>query len=244
MKKESFVRDYDRKNDEKRPVEIITNYLETNPYSVMIKIGKTKVICAASTGNRFPPHLKDTDRGWITAEYSMIPPAPVERSSRERYGVKGRTKEIERLIGRSLRAICDLRAISSESIIVDCDVIQADGGTRTASITGGFVALYLLIKNLQGRKRISRSPITDFLAAVSVGIVHGEALLDLNSCEDMAAQVDMNFVMTDSGRMAEIQATGEEATFNTSQLQEMISLGEKGARELIREQKKVLGLLR
>jgi len=243
MNKESFARDYDRERDQKRPVEIIINYLDTNPYSVLITVGKTKVLCAATTGNRIPFYMRDTGKGWVTAEYSMLPSAPSNRVNRERHNVKGRTKEIERLIGRTLRSVCDLRAIPMESIIVDCDVIQADGGTRTASITGGFVALYLLIKDLQKSRKISRSPITEFLAAISVGVVHGEVLLDLNSYEDMVAQVDANLIMTDSGKMSEVQATGEEATFNMKQLEQMLVLGEKGIQELIKEQKRALGVM-
>jgi ribonuclease PH len=243
MKEQSFARDYDRSSNEKRPVEIVINYLDSNPYSVLIAMGKTKVICAATAGNRLPPHMRDTGKGWVTAEYAMLPSAGKDRARRERAGAKGRTKEIERLIARSLRSVCELKAIPNESIIVDCDVIQADGGTRTASITGGFIALYLLFKDLQKNGRIYRSPITDFLAAISVGVVHGEVLLDLNCQEDMAAQVDMNLIMTDSGRLCEIQATGEEATFSKDQLDEMIKLGEKGIQELIKEQKKVLKLI-
>lgn len=242
MTKESFKRDFDRTKDIKRPVEFKINYLQTNPFSVQISMGNTKVICAATGGNKMPPHLRNLGQGWVTAEYSMLPSASKSRIIRERRGAKGRTKEIERLIARSLRSVCDLKLIPYESVIVDCDVIQADGGTRTASITGGFIALYLLFKDMQNRRKISKSPIQDFLAAISIGIVHGEALLDLNSYEDMVAQVDMNMVMTDSGRLSEIQATGEESTFNKEQLNEMITLGEKGIRELIKEQKKALGI--
>ena len=243
MNNQEFIRDSGRKNNEKRKVNIEINYLQTNPFSVMITIGKTKVLCAATTGDRLPFHVKDTGKGWISAQYSMLPSSSQERIKRERDNVGGRTKEIERLIGRTLRSVCELKAIPNESIIVDCDVIQADGGTRAASITGGFVALYLLIKDLQKNNKILRSPITDFIAAISVGIVHGRPLLDLNSYEDMAAQVDMNLVMTDSGRLVEVQATGEEATFNKEQLNEMLSLGEKGIKELITEQKKALSII-
>lgn len=243
MNEQNFTRDYDRKNDQKRPVEIIINYLDTNPYSVLISTGKTKVLCTATAGNRMPFHMKDTGKGWITAEYSMLPSASRDRIIRDRYKIKGRTREIERLIGRVLRSVCELKAIPNESIIVDCDVIQGDGGTRTASITGGFIALYLLVKDLQEQRKISKSPITDFLAAVSTGVVHGEVLLDLNGYEDMVAQVDMNLVMTESGRMAEVQATGEEATFNKTQLEEMIKFGEKGIQEMIKEQKKALKII-
>lgn len=236
-------RDYDRKSAQKRPVEIVTGYLKTNPYSVLISMGKTIVLCTATAGNKLPFHMRDTGKGWITAEYSMLPCAPKERIRRERTGAKGRTREIERLIGRSLRSVCELKAIPEESIIVDCDVIQADGGTRTASITGGFIALYMLFDDMKKRKRMKIPPITGFLAAISVGVVHGEVMLDLNSYEDMVAQVDMNLVMTESGRLSEVQATGEEATFNNDQLREMMQYGEKGIRELITEQKKALGKL-
>jgi len=237
---EKYIRDNGRANDEKRKVEIIPCYLETNPFSVMISFGKTKVLCAATTGNWMPPHVRDTGSGWIGAQYSMLPSSSPQRINRERNSVKGRTKEIERLIGRSLRSVCELQEIPEESIIVDCDVIQADGGTRTASITGGFIALYLLLQDLYKRNKIRKIPVTGFIAAISAGIVHGWPLLDLNSAEDSAAQVDMNIVMTESGRFCEVQATGEEATFRKDQLDELISLGEKGIRELIEQQKKIL----
>jgi ribonuclease PH len=240
---QQFARNNNRKNDQKREVTITTNYLMTNPYSVLIELGSTKVICAASAGNKLPPHVFDTGKGWISAEYSMLPSSSPQRIRRERMRVQGRTKEIERLIGRSLRSVCELSLISNESIIVDCDVIQADGGTRTASITGGFVALYLLLKDMQKRGKTAKFPITDFLAAISVGIVHGQPVLDLNSYEDTVAQVDMNLVITDSGRIAEIQATGEEATFTKDQLRQMMDLGGKGIKELILEQKKALKVI-
>lgn len=243
MNKQDFPRDGNRERDEKRDIQIELNYLDTNPYSVLISVGKTKVLCAATTGNRVPYHVRDLDKGWVAAQYSMLPNSCSRRIKRERFNVNGRTKEIERLIGRSLRAVCELKAIPLESIIVDCDVIQADGGTRTASITGGFMALYLLLKDLQQTGRIRKSPIVDFLAAISVGIVHGQPNLDLNGSEDMVAQVDMNLVMTESGRIAEIQATGEEATFKKEQFDELIELGRKGIQELIKEQKKALGLI-
>ena len=236
-------RENNRGYDTKRDVEIIPGYLETNPYSVLYSSGKTKVICAATTGNWMPPHVKDLEKGWIGAEYSMLPSSSTVRIRRERAGAKGRTREIERLIARSLRSVCELGMIPNESIIVDCDVIQADGGTRTASITGAFVALYLLLDDLRKRKRISGMPINDLLAAVSVGVVHGKPMLDLDGSEDQVAQVDMNLIMTESGRIAEIQATGEEATFSKDHLEQMIELGSKGIRELILEQKKALSLI-
>ena len=174
-------RDYDRDADKKRPVEITTGYLENNPYSVLIKVGKTKVLCTATGGQRMPPHLRDSESGWITAEYSMLPSSSKDRVMRERVRVKGRTREIERLIARSLRSVCELKAMPNQSVIVDCDVIEADGGTRTASITGGFVALYMLVKDLLKQKRIYRLPITYNLAAISVWIVRGAPIHYLNS---------------------------------------------------------------
>ncbi|MFC2048722.1 ribonuclease PH [Elusimicrobiota bacterium] len=243
MNENGFPRSENRRPSEKRKIEIHTKYLDCNPNSVLITIGKTKVLCAATTGNWMPPHVRMTGRGWIGAQYSMLPNSSVNRIQRERTNVKGRTKEIERLIGRSLRSVCELKNIPEESIIVDCDVIQADGGTRTASVTGGFIALYLLIKQLTEKKKIYKSPITDFMAAISVGVVHGSILLDLDSAEDQAAQVDMNLVMTDSGRISEAQATGEEATFTKEQYDEMYISGTAGIRELIVEQKKALNII-
>jgi ribonuclease PH len=243
MTEQGFKRENNRQLDKKREINIETGYLTTNPYSVMISVGNTKVLCAATTDNWTPPHIRNTDRGWISAQYSMLPNSSEDRIRRERVNVKGRTKEIERLIGRALRSVCDLRAIPYESIIVDCDVIQADGGTRTASVTGGFVALYMLVKDLQRNNRISRSPVNDFLAAISVGVVHGKAMLDLNSSEDKIAQVDMNLVMTDSGRLSEIQATGEEATFKIEDFNRLMELAKEGIIELIKEQKRTLNII-
>ncbi len=243
MTNQGFKRENNRELDRKRVINIDTEYLTTNPHSVMISAGNTKVLCAATTDNWTPPHIRNTGRGWISGQYSMLPNSSEDRIRRERVKVKGRTKEIERLIGRSLRSVCDLRAIPYESIIVDCDVIQADGGTRTASVTGGFMALYMLVKNLQRQNKISRSPVHDFLAAISVGVVHGKPMLDLDSSEDKVAQVDMNLVMTDSGRVSEIQATGEEATFKMDDFNRMIELGKKGIKELIKEQKAALSII-
>ncbi|MFW6134346.1 MAG: ribonuclease PH [Elusimicrobiota bacterium] len=242
MNNSGFKRDNNRKNDQKRETKITVNYLKTNPHSVMMSMGNTKVLCAATAGNRIPSHILNTGKGWVSAQYSMLPSSSYERIRRERYKVRGRTKEIERLIGRSLRSVCELSALPNESIIVDCDVIQADGGTRCASITGGFISLYLLFKQMQRKNEITKNPITNFLAAVSAGVVHGRPLLDLNSNEDMSAQVDLNLVMTESGRFSEIQATGEEATFTEDQFKELMELGKKGIKELITEQKKALGM--
>lgn len=243
MNRQSFSRDNDRDNIEKREINLQINYLDTNPHSVMIECGKTKVLCAATTDNWTPPHVRNEQKGWISAQYSMLPNSSKDRVRRERRGAKGRTKEIERLIGRSFRAVTNLNVIPYESIIVDCDVIQADGGTRTASITGGFVALYLLLKDLQNNNKISRNPVNNFIAAISTGMVHGEVLLDLNSVEDMSAQVDMNLVMSDDGRMVEVQATGEEATFSPESMDEMLNAGSRGIKELIEKQKKALDLI-
>ncbi len=243
MTKEGFSRDNNRDNIQKRDVNIEINYLETNPYSVMIECGKTRVLCAATTDNWTPPHVRNEQKGWISAQYSMLPNSARDRVRRERRGTKGRTKEIERLIGRSFRAVTNLNAIPYESIIVDCDVIQADGGTRTASITGGFVALYLLLKDLKKNNRISRNPVNNFMAAISAGMVHGGVLLDLNSVEDMAAQVDLNLVMDDAGRLIEVQATGEEATFSPESMNEMMQVASSGIIELLEEQKKALNII-
>lgn len=236
----SIEREKGRAYDEKRKCRIITNYLDSNPYSVLISTGKTKVICAASTGNWMPPHIRNQDKGWVGAEYCMLPSSSPVRVKRERAGAKGRTREIERLIARALRSVCELEMMPMESVIVDCDVIQADGGTRTAAVTGGFVALYLLLRDLYERKKLPRFPINNFLAATSVGVVHGRTALDLDSSEDQIAQVDMNIVMAEDGMFSELQATGEEATFSSTQLTDMLALGKKGIKELILIQKEAV----
>ncbi len=242
MNSEGIPREGGRDYTEKRKTEIVPYYLETNPFSVLISTGKTKVVCAATTGNWMPPHVRNLNKGWVGATYSMLPSSCPERIRRERKGAKGRTKEIERMIARSLRSVCELDFIPNESIIVDCDVIQADGGTRTASVTGAFTALYMLMKDLQLNNKATKFPITDFLAGISAGLVHGKIALDLDSSEDKIAQVDMNMVMTGSGRISEIQATGEEATFRKEQFHDMVNLAEKGIMELIEEQKKILSV--
>ncbi|NLB34530.1 MAG: ribonuclease PH [Elusimicrobia bacterium] len=236
----NISREKDRAYDERRKAEIITGYLDSNPYSVLITTGKTKVICTATTGNWMPPHIKNQNKGWVTAEYSMLPSSSPFRIRRERAGAKGRTREIERMIARSLRSVCELEMMPMESVIVDCDVIQADGGTRTASITGGFVALYLLLDDLYKRRKLPRFPINNFLAATSVGVIHGQAALDLDCAEDQIAQVDMNVVMTENGMFSEIQASGEEATFSPAHLTDMVKLGTKGVKELIQLQREAL----
>ncbi|GLC88374.1 ribonuclease PH [Lysinibacillus piscis] len=229
-----------------RPVRIESDYLLHPEGSVLIQVGNTKVICTATIEDKVPGFLRGQGKGWITAEYSMLPRATEQRTPREaaRGKINGRTMEIQRLIGRALRAVVDLEALGERTVWIDCDVIQADGGTRTASITGAFVAMTQAIAKLAEEKQLARFPITDFLAATSVGIVEGQgAILDLNYVEDVAAEVDMNIVMTGAGRFVELQGTGEEATFSREELNELLALGEKGISELIALQKEVLGEL-
>ncbi|RST76255.1 ribonuclease PH [Siminovitchia acidinfaciens] len=233
-----------RNSDELRNIHIETDYLKHPEGSVLITVGDTKVICTASIEERVPPFLRGEGKGWISAEYSMLPRATQNRNIREssRGKVSGRTMEIQRLIGRSLRAVVDLEAIGERTIWVDCDVIQADGGTRTASITGAFVALTLAVAKLVEEKELPSFPVTDFLAATSVGIIEeAGVILDLNYIEDSSALVDMNIVMTGSGEFVELQGTGEESTFTASQLQEMLAAAAKGMKELSAIQKEALG---
>lgn len=226
-----------------RKVTIQTNVFKHPEGSVMIRFGDTTVVCSATVESSVPPFLRDTGTGWITAEYSMIPRATNTRNRRESSTGKlsGRTMEIQRLIGRSLRAIIDLEKLGERSIIVDCDVLQADGGTRTASITGAFVALKLAIEKLLQEKKLKEDPIKEHLAAISVGILpDGTCVTDLDYEEDSAALVDMNLVMTESGKFVEIQGTGEEATFDGEQLNEMLFYGKSAIEQLILEQKNSL----
>ncbi|MDP4172167.1 MAG: ribonuclease PH, partial [Bacillota bacterium] len=227
-----------------RPIHIETQYLMHPEGSVLISVGDTKVICTASIEDRVPPFMRGEGKGWITAEYSMLPRATGQRNIREssKGKVSGRTMEIQRLIGRALRAVVDLEVIGERTVWIDCDVIQADGGTRTASITGAFIAMTLALKGLMEKRPISRFPITDFLAATSVGIVGKEgAVLDLNYAEDSKAEVDMNVVMTGSGEFVELQGTGEESTFSYSQLQELLHAAQEGLTKLFEYQKEALG---
>lgn len=232
-----------REYDEGRKVTIETNYLKHPEGSVLISVGDTKVICNATLETRVPPFMRGEGRGWVNAEYSMLPRATESRSIREsaKGKVKGRTMEIQRLIARSLRSVVDLEVLGERSITVDCDVIQADGGTRTASITGAFVALKLAIQTLLDSGELTQDPIKENLAAISVGILpSGEAVLDLNYPEDSSALVDMNLVMTASGRFVEIQGTGEEATFSAEELNQMLALGKNGIATLIELQNSVI----
>ncbi|MEJ7609162.1 MAG: ribonuclease PH [Bryobacteraceae bacterium] len=231
-----------RKPDEMRHVAIHTNYLLTAEGSVLIEVGNTRVLCAATLEETVPQFLRGSGKGWVTAEYSMLPRATATRTSREvsKGRQSGRTLEIQRLIGRSLRAIVDLSALGERSIILDCDVLQADGGTRTAAITGAYVALVVAVEKLLQFNTIKKSPIRDSVAAISVGIVRGEALLDLCYEEDSKADVDMNVVVTGAGKLVEIQATGENATFDDEQLLEMVKLGRHGVSELLTIQQQAL----
>jgi len=232
-----------RNNEQIRPVKIIRNYLKHAEGSVLIEMGDTRVICTASVDDKVPPFIKGTGKGWITSEYGMLPRSTETRKPREsaRGKIDGRTMEIQRLIGRALRSIVNLEKLGEITIYIDCDVIQADGGTRTASITGSFVALVDALYMLVQQEKLEEMPLNGYIAAVSVGIKDGEAILDLNYAEDSTCQVDMNMVMTDRGELIEIQGTGEESPFNKVQLREMMELAEKGIQELIEIQKQSLG---
>lgn len=227
-----------------RPVRITRNYLKHAEGSVLIEVGDTKVLCAATIEEKVPPFLKGTGSGWITAEYSLLPRSTQTRNQREASKGKltGRTQEIQRLIGRALRSVIDLNALGERTVWIDCDVIQADGGTRTASITGAFVALVDALSAIYTDDN-KPFPIKDFLAAISVGLVGGEVMLDLCYEEDSAAIVDMNVVMTGSGQFVEVQGTGEKSPFTPEQLSALIYAGEQGIQQLINIQKDVLGSL-
>lgn len=232
-----------RAGNELRPVKITRNYLKYPEGSVLVECGDTKVICAATVEERVPPFLKGSESGWITAEYALLPRATQVRNMREavKGRLTGRTQEIQRLIGRALRSVVNLRALGERTVWVDCDVIQADGGTRTASITGAFVAVVEAIDSCCDRQK--PFPVRDFLAAISVGLVADEVLLDLNYQEDSHAVVDMNVVMTGDGRLVEIQGTGEQHPFTQETLREMLHVSQQGIATLIDYQKEVLGPL-
>src|SRR6266576_3975788 len=218
-----------------RPVNIIPDFIHTAEGSALIEVGNTKVICTASIEETVPSFLRNSGKGWITSEYAMIPRATLTRTAREssRGRIGGRTHEIQRLIGRSLRAVTNLQRLGERTIFLDCDVIQADGGTRTASITGAFVALGVALEKLVDAGTLTSVPLKDFVAAVSVGIVDGQPLLDLSYEEDSRADVDMNFVMTSGRKFVELQATAEHQVFDDNQLQAMISLARQGLNGLI-----------
>jgi ribonuclease PH len=234
-----------RKLAQLRPIKITPSYIKTADGSVLIEMGDTKVICTAKIEERVPPFLRNSGKGWITAEYGMLPGSSATRIGREssRGKVGGRTHEIQRLIGRSLRAIADLRSLGEKTIWIDCDVIQADGGTRTASITGAYVALIEAVRSWLGRGVISIDPIKDAVAAVSIGIVAGKILLDLCYEEDSKADVDMNFVMTGAGKFIEVQGTAEASPFTRRQMERMAEIAQTGIKELLKTQKNVIGNL-
>lgn len=231
----------ERKNNELRPVELIPNYIMHPEGSVLISVGNTKVICTATIENKLPPFMRGQGKGWITAEYSMLPRATNTRNVREsaRGKLSGRTMEIQRLIGRSLRAAVDLEKLGERTIWIDCDVIQADGGTRTASITGSVVAMKLAFDKLVSEGVLKESPLKEYLAAISVGIKDGQVILDLDYDEDSSAEVDMNVIMTESGQFVEIQGTGEEATYSHAELLQMLDVAGQGIQQLIEAQKQI-----
>lgn len=227
-----------RAADELRPVRITPNYTKYAEGSCLIEMGETKVICTASVEDRVPLFLRNTNRGWVTAEYAMLPRATDQRTTREssKGGPSGRTQEIQRLIGRSLRAVAAMNKLGERTVTVDCDVIQADGGTRTAAVTGGFVALALAMKRLQDDGKLSVLPLSDHVAAISVGIVGGTALLDLEYAEDSRADVDMNIVKTGAGLFIEVQGTAESGPFSGEQMATMMELAGAGIERLVAAQ--------
>lgn len=232
-----------RQTNQTRPVTITTHYNKHAEGSVFIEVGETKVICTATVEERVPPFMKGQGKGWVTAEYSMLPRATQVRNQREAAKGKlgGRTMEIQRLIGRALRSVVNLEALGERSITLDCDVIQADGGTRTTSITGAFVAMAFAIDKIVKDKNLQKYPINDFLGSVSVGVVNDRACLDLNYEEDSKAKVDMNVVMTGAGKFVEVQGTGEDAPFSRGELDELLALAESGIQSIIQEQVAALG---
>ena len=237
-----MTRKNDRSNDEMRSVEIAVGVNKHAEGSALIKFGDTHVICTASIENHVPRWMRGSNEGWITAEYGMLPRSTHERMNREstRGKQSGRTMEIQRLIGRSLRQAVDLKYLKDKTINIDCDVIQADGGTRTASISGGFVALYLAIEKIKNNYNLQKPIIKNYIGAISAGIIDNKPLLDLDYIEDSKAQVDANFVICDSGEISEIQVTGEEFFFSDDQFNEIFKLAKKGIEEIIKAQKSVL----
>jgi ribonuclease PH len=240
----TFTRSSDRAADALRPVRLTRQYTKHAEGSVLVEFGDTKVLCTASVEARVPPHKKGSGEGWVTAEYGMLPRATHTRSSREAAKGKqtGRTQEIQRLIGRSLRCVFDLKLLGEHTISLDCDVIQADGGTRTAAITGAFVAAHDAVTWLLAQGKIQQSPIRDFVAAISVGVVEGSPLLDLEYIEDSACDTDMNVVMTGSGGFVEVQGTAEGAAFTRAEMDQLLGLADAGIRELVALQKQALGV--
>ena len=237
-----MLRVYNRKYDEIRPIKIIRNYIKYSEGSVLIEMGDTRIICTASVEEKLPLFLRGTQQGWISAEYSMIPRANQLRNIRDsvKGKIDGRSQEIQRLVGRSLRAVTDLDKLGPRMIWMDCDVLQADGGTRTASIIGAYIALIDALKYLKAEKKIESVPVKYYLGAISVGIVDGEMLLDLDFKEDSNAQVDMNIVMTDGGNVVEIQGTAEDRPFSMRNLNKLIELAEIGINQVITVEKEII----
>ena len=236
------MRSSGRKKEQIRPVKITRNFTTYAEGSVLIEVGDTKVLCNVSIEDKVPPFLKGSGEGWITAEYNMLPRATGTRKVRDiaRLKIDGRTMEIQRLIGRALRSVVDLKALGEKTLWVDCDVIQADGGTRTTSITGAFIAMVDAVNKLHKEKPFKVYPIRNFVAATSVGIVNNEKIIDLCYEEDSNAKVDMNVIVTDEGEFVEVQGTGEEAPMKRSELNELLDLGEKGIKQMIALQKNAL----
>jgi ribonuclease PH len=237
-----FFRSDNRAPEQMRPVKIVPDFVPTAEGSALIEVGNTRVICTASVEETVPVFLRNSGRGWVTAEYGMLPRSTLTRTPREsaRGRIGGRTHEIQRLIGRSLRAVTDLQRLGERSILIDCDVLQADGGTRTASITGAFVALALALEKLVEAGTLTSVPLKDYIAAVSVGIVDGEPLLDLCYEEDSRADVDMNLVMTAGRKLVEVQATAEHQPFDEGQMDRMLELARRGIQLLLAKQQSVL----
>lgn len=229
-----------------RPIKVVKDYIKHAEGSCLFSLGQTVVLCVATIENRVPPHIEKAglDQGWVTSEYSMMPRAGKERTPRQRGASGGRTQEISRLVGRSLRGIVDMTKLGKRTVILDCDVIQADGGTRTASVNGAFIAMTLALKKIYEDKLIAEFPVKDYLGAISVGIVGGQRVLDLCATEDNKADVDLNLVMTGSDRIVEIQGTAEGNPFSVKDLNSLLSLGSKGIAEIIALEKKLLGPLK
>ena len=229
-----------RKSSTLRPLRLVPGFLPPAEGSVLIEMGDTRVICTATIQDSVPPFLRGQGRGWVTAEYGMLPRSSGERIERERRGPGGRTHEIQRLIGRSLRAVVDMAALGERSVVIDCDVLQADGGTRTASITGGYVALVMALERLRAGGILERLPVGGTVAAVSAGVVDGKVLLDLDYSEDSRAEVDINVVMTGAGRFVEVQGTAEGKPFTPAQLQRLLAVAGDGIKTLIAAQRETL----
>lgn len=224
-----------------RPIKVIQNYLKYPEGSCLFQMGNTKVLCTATLSGNVPEYAKETAKGWVSAEYSMLPRSTTERSPRNKIASGGRTKEIQRLIGRSLRSVLDLESIANLGVILDCDVLQADGGTRTASINGAFIAMVQALRRWRKEHRLTTWPVRDYVAAVSVGIVEGKPVLDMNYDRDVRAEVDMNIVMTGTGRYIEVQGNAEHNPFSHDDLLKLLRLANQGIQKILAVQKKILG---